>query len=70
MVVSERVTTPKYSFTDFPKLNMGRYRVEVASLYPSSNGDKESSYTRSDFFVVVPELKIPKILSPGTIYVE
>ncbi len=69
-VLNERTTQLKYNFTDFTKLNEGKYRVEVCALYTTSEGEKESPYFRSDFFVSLPNLTIPKILTPGTIYVE
>ncbi|TGL63983.1 iron dicitrate transport regulator FecR [Leptospira ognonensis] len=69
-VFSERTTQLKYVFTDFIKLNEGRYRVEICSLYTQADGEKESVYTRSDFFISLPNLSIPKILTPGKIYVE
>lgn len=69
-VFSERTTQLKYSFTDFIKLNEGRYRVEICTLYAQTEGEKESVYARSDFFISLPNLTIPKILTPGKIYVE
>lgn len=70
LVFSERVIGIRYNFTEIQKLNAGRFRWEVASLFNTSTGERESSYLKQDFFILVPELKIPKILSPGTIYVE
>jgi hypothetical protein len=69
-IFSERITQLKYSFSDFTKLNEGRHRIEICSIYPSADGDKESAYARSDFFITLPNLSVPKILTPGTIYVE
>ncbi|MGE8719999.1 FecR domain-containing protein [Leptospira terpstrae] len=70
-IINERVGSTKLQFTDIQKLNVGRFRWEVAALYKQSDGsEKESAYNKQDFFVSVPELKVPKILSPGKIYVE
>ncbi|BDA78757.1 sigma factor regulatory protein FecR [Leptospira kobayashii] len=69
-VFSERVTQPKYGFNDLQKLNEGRFRVELCSLYGTTSGEKESVYHRSEFYISLPAMKIPKILTPGKIYVE
>ncbi len=69
-VFAERTNQLKYNFSDFTKLNEGRYRVEICSIYSQGENEKESVYARSDFFVTLPRLTIPKILTPGKIYVE
>ena len=70
LVFNEKTSQLKYTFSDFTKLNEGRHRIEICSLYASAEGEKESSYARSDFFISLPNLTIPKILTPGKIYVE
>ncbi|MDF3818804.1 FecR domain-containing protein [Leptospira sp. 96542] len=70
-ILNEKVSTTKYTFSDIQKLNVGRFRWEVSSLYRTPDGnEKESNSTRMDFFISIPTLKSPKILTPGTIYVE
>jgi len=69
-VFSERVTHSKYNFNELQKLNEGRFRVELCSLYGTTSGEKESVYYRSEFYISLPAMKIPKILTPGRIYVE
>ncbi|PJZ45643.1 iron dicitrate transport regulator FecR [Leptospira brenneri] len=70
-VFSERTGSTKFQFSEIQKLNVGRFRWEVAALYKQSDGtERESAYNKQDFFVSVPELKVPKILTPGKIYVE
>ncbi len=69
-IISERTTQLKYVFSDFTRLNEGRYRIEICSLFSMGEGEKESAYARSDFFISLPNLTIPKILTPGKIYVE
>ncbi|MDZ4727195.1 MAG: FecR domain-containing protein [Leptospira sp.] len=69
-IVSERTTQLKFVISDFTKLNEGRHKIEICSLYSGSDVEKESAYYRSDFFINLPKLNIPKILTPGTIYVE
>ncbi|TGK78259.1 iron dicitrate transport regulator FecR [Leptospira noumeaensis] len=70
-ILNDRVSATKLQFSDIQKLNVGRFRWEVAALYKQSDGsEKESAYNKQDFFISVPELKVPKILTPGKIYVE
>ncbi|EOQ97869.1 hypothetical protein LEP1GSC195_1298 [Leptospira wolbachii serovar Codice str. CDC] len=70
-ILNERTNSTKLQFSEIQKLNVGRYRWEVAALYKQSDGtEKESAYNKQDFFISVPELKVPKILTPGKIYVE
>jgi hypothetical protein len=71
VILTERITTNKYQMNEIQKLNVGRFRWEVSSLYKATDGsEKESVANKQDFFISVPELKVPKILTPGTIYVE
>ncbi|GBF49215.1 hypothetical protein LPTSP4_07250 [Leptospira ryugenii] len=70
LIINERTTQTKFNFTDFGKLNEGRHRLELLALYPSPEGEKESLPFRSEFFINLPKLSPPKILTPGTIYVE
>ncbi|TGL90405.1 iron dicitrate transport regulator FecR [Leptospira congkakensis] len=70
-ILNERVNSTKLQFGEIMKLNVGRFRWEVAALYKQSDGtERESAYNKQDFFISVPELKVPKILTPGKIYVE
>lgn len=70
-ILNERISSAKLMFSEIQKLNVGRYRWEVAALYKQTDGtEKESAYNKQDFFISVPELKVPKILTPGKIYVE
>ncbi|TGN18681.1 FecR domain-containing protein [Leptospira idonii] len=70
IVLNEKTSKPSYNLTDLQKLSEGRYRWEVCSVYNTSAGEKESVYSRADFFISLPSLRIPKILTPGKIYVE
>ncbi|WP_246838289.1 FecR family protein [Leptospira meyeri] len=70
-VLNERINSTRFQFNDIQKLNVGRFRWEVAALYKQADGtERESAYNKQDFFISVPELKVPKILTPGKIYVE
>lgn len=71
IITNERLNTNRFQFSEIQKLNVGRFRWEVSSIYKGTDGsERESAANKQDFFVTVPELKIPKILTPGTIYVE
>ncbi|XDD44880.1 FecR domain-containing protein [Leptospira sp. WS39.C2] len=71
MILNERIVSNKFQMNEIQKLNVGRFRWEVSSLYKGLDGvERESPANKQDFFVSVPELKVPKILTPGTIYVE
>ncbi|TGK48400.1 FecR domain-containing protein [Leptospira bouyouniensis] len=71
IILNERISTNKFQMNEIQKLNVGRFRWEVSSLYKVSDGsEKESVSNKQDFFISVPELKVPKILTPGTLYVE
>lgn len=70
-ILNEKINATKLQFTDIQKLNVGRFRWEVAALFKQTDGtERESACNKQDFFISVPELKIPKILTPGKIYVE
>ncbi|MBM9547185.1 FecR domain-containing protein [Leptospira sp. 201903074] len=70
-ILNEKVSSTKLQFSEIQKLNVGRFRWEVATLYKQPDGsERESAYNKQDFFISVPELKVPKILTPGKIYVE
>ncbi|TGL37841.1 iron dicitrate transport regulator FecR [Leptospira perdikensis] len=70
-ILNERTNSTKLQFSEIQKLNVGRFRWEVAALYKQPDGtERESAYNKQDFFISVPELKVPKILTPGKIYVE
>lgn len=71
IILNERTSANKFQMNEIQKLNVGRFRWEVSSLYKMSDGsERESAANKQDFFISVPELKVPKILTPGTIYVE
>lgn len=71
VILNERISSNKFQMNEIQKLNVGRFRWEVSSFYKASDGsERESVANKQDFFISVPELKIPKILTPGTIYVE
>ncbi|MCW7492061.1 FecR family protein [Leptospira sp. 2 VSF19] len=70
-ILNEKTSSTKLTYNDIQKFNVGRFRWEVASIYKQADGtEKESAYNKQDFFISVPELRIPKILTPGKIYVE
>lgn len=71
LVLNERTVSNRFQMNEIQKLNVGRFRWEVSSLYKGSDGsERESAANKQDFFISVPELKVPKILTPGTLYVE
>ncbi|TGL99396.1 FecR domain-containing protein [Leptospira jelokensis] len=71
IILNERINSNKFQMNEIQKLNVGRFRWEVSSIYKANDGsERESAANKQDFFISVPELKVPKILTPGTIYVE
>ncbi len=70
LILSERVTQTKFTINDFKKINDGKFRWEVTAIYLKAGVEKNSNPSKAEFAIVLPALSLPKIFTPGKIYVE
>jgi hypothetical protein len=68
-IYSAKIKDNFINFSDFKILQEGRFRAEVITNYTTSKGEpRELSPVNSDFYVILPKLKIPQIITTGEVY--